>query len=230
MHLHNKTPGLDRARGNLTNRTLKGALDGSLTGNELGVTRQALGTLNDSVAAAKSDGQVTRGERKSLHAQKRKVSKLIHKLRHNQLGSQVPQGPGGAGQVAQGPAGPAGHSHGYPGHSHGYPGHSHGHPGHSHGYPGHSHGYPGSQMPSPPACGHGPVPSPCGHNPAPPCGTMWPGGSPGFDFSNGMLGAGLNNGLFSNGLGNSFGVAQTNPVPAINVANAFNVQNMTVRL
>lgn len=168
MHLHNQTPGLDRARGNLTKRTLNGALDGSLSGRELGVTRQALGTFNESVAAAKSDGQVTRGERKALHAQRRQVSHLIHNLRHNELGHRA-AGPCLPGAGGHGHVGNAGHSHS--------PCAGPATPPPCGTLPGHSHPLP---------CGGPVTPLPCngghGSNAWDGIGGMGPGGTPGFNF------------------------------------------------
>ena len=92
-----KTHGLDRATFNMNRRLANGAGDGTLNQGELGVVGQAVNNFRSDLAQAKSDGQVTKAEKKALRAERRSVSNLIYQMRHNQFGggTSLPLGAGG---------------------------------------------------------------------------------------------------------------------------------------
>ena len=81
-----KTTGLDRSTANLNRRVAAGSGDGTLNQGELGMAGQAVNQFRENLSEAKSDGTVTRSERKALRAERRSVSNLIYQLRHNQFG------------------------------------------------------------------------------------------------------------------------------------------------
>lgn len=80
---NNSTPGLDRREANQEKRIEQGEKSGQLTPREEKRLERGEARLERHEAAAKSDGTVTPAERKRLHKEANRMSKRIHRQKHD---------------------------------------------------------------------------------------------------------------------------------------------------
>ena len=78
------TPGIDQRQGNQEQRIDRGIASGQLTGREANRLNNQQEHINKMEDMAKSDGVVTKKERKKLHAAQDRASRKIARQKHDQ--------------------------------------------------------------------------------------------------------------------------------------------------
>jgi hypothetical protein len=78
------TPRVDRREAQQQTRIDQGVRSGELTSKETTRLNAQQARINANEAAAKSDGKVTRAERRSLAKQQNHASRKIYRAKHNQ--------------------------------------------------------------------------------------------------------------------------------------------------
>jgi hypothetical protein len=79
----NKTPGINERQMNQQKRIRQGVKSGQLTKKETRKLEKGEAKIQSDKLAAKSDGKVTKTERKKLHHELNRESKAIHNKKHN---------------------------------------------------------------------------------------------------------------------------------------------------
>ena len=77
------TPGIDKRLDNQEKRIEQGEKSGTLTPREAGRLESREAKTEADLAAAKSDGKVTKDERRDLHQELNHNSRAIHRQKHN---------------------------------------------------------------------------------------------------------------------------------------------------
>jgi hypothetical protein len=78
------TPRVDRREASQQTRIDQGVRSGELTSKEAARLNAQQARINANEAAAKSDGKVTRAERRSLAKQQNRASRKVYRAKHNQ--------------------------------------------------------------------------------------------------------------------------------------------------
>ena len=79
----NATPGIDKRLDNQEKRIEQGEKSGTLTPREAGRLESREAKTEADLAAAKSDGKVTKDERRDLHQELNHNSRAIHRQKHD---------------------------------------------------------------------------------------------------------------------------------------------------
>ena len=79
----NATPGIEKRLDNQEKRIEQGEKSGALTTREVGRLEKREAKTEADLAAAKSDGKVTKEERKDLHQELNHDSHAIHRQKHD---------------------------------------------------------------------------------------------------------------------------------------------------